>query len=138
MPHNRSAMMVAALVLLPAALAGCVCAGQPDTQSTTAPTAQPTPARVRAAATVAADATTQPPIAATTQPQSAATAAAAAANAAVVGSDGDKTGTRLVLNSLARGSGDTLTLRFTVNNNSDASLNMTAPFHGRGCGARGH
>jgi hypothetical protein len=130
MPYSRSVTMVAALAVLPAALAGCVSRGQSDSQSTTAPAAlattaaQATTAAVPAAVTAAADATAQP--------QSAATVAAAAANAALAQSDGDKAGTRVALNSLVRGAGDTITLRFTVVNNSAAGIGMYQFLHGSG------
>ena len=119
---SNLAFRVATFALLAAALGGCTKSQQSDAQSTAAPVSQPTAAQ---------------PAAATAQPQSAATAAPAS-NAGIANTEGDKPGTRLVLNSLARGSGDTLTLRFTVVNNSDASLNMYATFHGSGYGGSGY
>src|ERR1700676_982402 len=119
---SNLAFRVATFALLAAALGACTKSQQSDAQSTAAPVSQPTAAQ---------------PAAATAQPQSAATAAPAS-NAGIANTEGDKPGTRLVLNSLARGSGDTLTLRFTVVNNSDASLNMYATFHGSGYGGSGY
>ena len=114
---------VATFALLAAAIGGCTKSQQSDAQSTAAPVSQPTAAQPAAA-------TAQPAVA-TAQPQSAATAAPAS-NAGIANTEGDKPGTKLVLNSLARGSGDTVTLRFTVVNNSDQGLAMYSMFHGNG------
>jgi len=119
---SNLAFRVATFALLAAALGGCTKSQQSDAQSTAAPVSQPTAAQ---------------PAAATAQPQSAATAAPAS-NAGIANTEGDKPGTRLVLNSLARGSGDTVTLRFTVVNNSDQSLNMYSTFHGSGYNGSGY
>jgi len=119
---SNVAFRVATFALLAVALGGCTSQKQSDAQSTAAPVSQPTAAQ---------------PAVATAQPQSA-TTVAPASNAGIANTEGDKPGTKLVLNSLARGSGDTVTLRFTVVNNSDASLNMYATFHGSGYGGSGY
>jgi hypothetical protein len=107
---------VATFALLAVAIGGCTKSQQSDAQSTAAPLSQPTVAQ---------------PAVATAQPQSATTVAPAGSNAGLASSEGDKTGTKLVVNSLARGSGDTVTLRFTLVNNSAAQL-FTGIFHGDG------
>jgi hypothetical protein len=118
---SNIAFRVATFALLAVALGGCTSQKQSDAQSTAAPVSQPTAA----------------PAIATAQPQSA-TTVAPASNAGIANSEGDKPGTRLVLNSLARGSGDTVTLRFTVINDSAQSLTMYATFHGSGYNGRGY
>ena len=112
---SNIAFRLAMFALLAVALGGCTSQKQSDAQSTAAPVSQPTAA----------------------QPQSA-TTVAPASNAGLANTEGDKPGTKLVLNSLARGSGDTVTLRFTVVNNSDQSLNMYSTFHGSGYNGSGY
>ena len=114
---------VATFALLAAAIGGCTKSQQSDAQSTAAPVSQPTAAQP-------AMATAQPAVA-TAQPQSATTAAPAGSNAGLASSDGDKTGTKVVVHSLARSSGDTVTLKFTLVNNSAGQL-YTGIFHGDG------
>jgi hypothetical protein len=119
---SNIAFRVATFALLAVALGGCTQRQASDAQSTAAPVSQPTAAQ---------------PAVATAQPQSA-TTVAPASNAGIANTEGDKPGTKLVLNSLARGSGDTVTLRFTVVNNSDQSLSMYATFHGSGYNGSGY
>jgi hypothetical protein len=108
---NNTPGRVVTVALLAIALAGCTQRQQSGAQSTAAPTSQP----AAQATTVAAQATT---IAA--QP--------AASEAGVASADGDQAGTKVVVNSLVRGS-DTLTLKFTLVNNSSKVLGTYARFY---------
>jgi hypothetical protein len=122
---SNTAVLVAALGLLAVVASGC--SHQPsDAQSTAAPVSQTAaPAQATAAPVAAATA-------AAAAPQSAATTAAAAAG--IASSDGDKTGTKVVVTSLVRGS-DTVTLKLTLVNNTDTPLVTydrfdASPYHG--------
>ena len=131
------AVRVVMFSLLALAAAGCSHQAS-DAQSTAAPvsqaTALPTVAPAAAVTTAA-----QPAAAATTatQPQSAATVAAATANTGIASSDGDKTGTKVVINSLTRSS-DTVTLKFTLINDSSAILGMFYELSGSGYSGGSH
>jgi hypothetical protein len=120
---GRAVRVVTSLLAL--AAAGCSHQAS-EAQSTAAPAlATLAPAAV---ATTAA----QPAAVATTaaQPQTAATVAAAAPNAGIASSDGDKSGTKVVINSLSRGS-DTVTLKFTLIN-GPSELGMFYELSGSG------
>ena len=127
---GRAVRVVTSLLAL--AAAGC---------SHQASEAQSTAAPALATLAPAAVATTaeQPAAAATTaaQPQTAATVAAATANTGIASSDGDKTGTKVVINSLTRSS-DTVTLKFTLINDSSAILGMFYELSGSGYSGGSH
>jgi hypothetical protein len=132
---SNPAALVAALALLAVAASGCSRQAS-DAQSTAAPASQPAAAQATAAAAQATAAPAQPAAAtaAAAQAGSAATAAAAAPVAGIASSDGDKTGTKVVVTSLVRGS-DTVTLKLLLVNNSGAPLVTydrfdASPYHG--------
>jgi len=110
--------VVTAFALLALTASGCSRQAS-DAQSTAAPVSQPATTQGSAAA---APATVAPAAVATSAPeqQSAATVAAAAPDG-IASSDGDKTGTKVVVTSLARGS-DSVTLKMSLVNNSDTPL----------------
>lgn len=123
---NNTPVRVATVALLAIALAGCTQRQQSEAQSTAAPTSQPA---AQATAVAEQPATAQPTVAA--QPASEAPAAAAASDTGVASTDGDQAGTKFVVNSLVRGS-DTLTLKFTLVNNSSKVLGTYAEFYASG------
>jgi|GEM_PF-1558248 len=123
---SNTAVWLAGFALLAVAIGGCTKSQQNDAQTTAAPVSQPAATQAGAAqpaATVAADANAQP--------QSATTGAAAPANAAVASADGDQTGTKFEVNSLARGS-DVVTLKFSVINDSAATMYTGGKFNASG------
>ena len=115
-----------ASALLAVALGACSAHPQSGAQATAAPVSQPATAQP-AAATAAPAAATFAPLGQAATP----TAAPAAQDAGVASSDGEKTGTKLVVNSLTRAA-DTLTLKFTLINNAAVSLGMSGAFQGSG------
>jgi hypothetical protein len=113
--------------LLCAAAVGAACSGkqQADTQSSPAPVTQQTTAPQQ---TATATAQAAQPAATDAQP-AAGVQPGAAANASLPSSDGDQTATRVVINALKR-EGDTVTLRFTLYNDSTAALDTGSRFNG--------
>jgi len=122
--RSNTAVRLAAFALLAFALGGCSGHQQSDAQSTAAPVSQP--AAAQPVASAAPDAATQP--------ATATTVAAAAPNAGVASGDGDQTGTNLVVGALVRGS-DTLTLKFTLVNDSATPLLVGSRFDAPGYNA---
>ena len=124
---SSATVRMLAFTLLAAAAGGCSRQAS-DAQSTAAPVSQ-----VATALPTVAPTAEQPAAAATTaaQPQTAATVAAAAPNAGIASSDGDKSGTKVVINSLSRGS-DTVTLKFTLINGAPTQLSMFYELTGSG------
>ncbi len=134
MSKSTAAVQVAAFALLAVAIGGCTQRQQSSAQSTPAPVSQPAAVQPTVAAGQATAAAAQPAASAaadaTAQPQSATPVAAALANASLGSSDGDQPGTKFVIDSLLRGS-DTLTLKFTLVNDSAKELSSTR-FNGSG------
>jgi hypothetical protein len=117
---SNTTFRVAALALLAVAVGGCTQHQQSDAQSTAAP-----------AASAAASAAAQPTavaVQATTLAAQPAASTTGVAMASLASSDGDQAGTKVVVNSLVRGS-DTLTLKFTLVNNSSKVLGTYARFY---------
>jgi hypothetical protein len=131
-PAIDRATRVVVAALLAFAASGCSRQAS-DAQSTAAPVAPPVAAQATLAPAAVATTGAQPDAVATlaAQPQAAATVAEAAPAAGIASSDGDKTGTRVVIDSLSRGS-DTVTLKFTLINDSSASLGMFYELSGSG------
>jgi hypothetical protein len=122
---NTRTVHVATFALLALAGGGCSQHTPSDAQTTAV-----------AAATVAAEpaAGAAQPATAAAGPASTASAAqiaAAPADAAVASSEGDQAGTKFVVNSLVRGS-DTLTLKFTLVNDSSKVLGTWGRFDASG------
>jgi hypothetical protein len=123
MSKSNTALRVATLALLAVAIGGCSKHQQSDAQSTATPTspsaaAQPTVAEAQPVASAGDTGA---------QPASAAPAAAAASDTGIASTDGDQAGTKFVVNSLVR-SPDTLTLKFTLVNNSSKVLTIYGRF----------
>ena len=110
MHKTNRIMFFLALALVTAGLSGCG-QNQPTTATAPSPTAQ------QQASTPAPSA---PPPAAATPPVTASTEALGTA-------DGEQTGTRVVIDDLKRGGG-TLTLKFTLSNNSNDYVNTGGRF----------